>query len=114
VEVGCIALHPCMFLNQVAMVVGHGHGLTECRDHFSTDEFTSNLKVWLCCRYLRIAEGGAGGGQSCDILFCTSVAVNVELFNDCKGFLGLAVLVTLDMNEPEGHGCALGDGLIDS
>jgi len=78
-----------------------------------TDEFSTNSKVWLGCQYLGVTKGGTGGCRVYDILFCTFVAIDVELFNDCERLLGLAVLVTLDMKEMEGHRGALGDGLID-
>jgi len=59
--------------------------------------------VRLCLRDRWIVVLGANLGGRGRILFCTSVAVHVVLFNDCKHPVWIFVLMTFNVDEDRFH-----------
>jgi len=66
-----------------------------------TNEFAVDFDVWSCFFDVRVTIGGTGVPCSKNKSLCLSVAIDIELFHNCKGAVSFCILVALDMEEVE-------------
>jgi len=92
---------PLEFLLKVAVICWCRKCLPKSREKVTTDELALDSDVRSRFCDIRVAVGSTGMLCSENKSFCSSIAIDIELFHNCKGMISFGILVALDVEEVE-------------